>query len=142
MATSAACAPRLEKTSPRMRSRRLRESRKTLRSTAILRATVDQSSSAPRMGTDVMSQPAITADPLAQLAFELDGFRWAGEERLEVTGRWFGVRGRRFVRPTLTLRAGGRRRRLIAVLEHKPWAAVEDGAWTAAFAWRGAREDI
>src|SRR3954471_4713756 len=89
-----------------------------------------------------MSRTATPADPLAQLSFELDGFQWAGEERLEVSGRWFGVRGRRFVRPTLTLRAGGRRRRLIAVLEHKPWAAVEDGAWTAAFAWRGAREDI
>src|SRR3954463_16190604 len=89
-----------------------------------------------------MSQPAITADPLAQLSFELDGFQWAGEERLEVSGRWFGVRGRRFVRPTLTLRAGGRRRRRIAGPEHKPWAAVEEVAWIAAFAWRGAREDI
>src|SRR4051794_492033 len=86
--------------------------------------------------------PTATPDSLAELSFELDGFQWAGEERLEVSGRWFGVRGRRFVRPTLTLRAGGRRRRLVALLEHKPWAAVEESAWTAAFAWRGDREDI
>src|SRR3954469_17602332 len=86
--------------------------------------------------------PTATPDSLAELSFELDGFQWAGEERLEVSGRWFGVRGRRFVRPTLTLRAGGRRRRLVAVFEHKPWAAVEESAWTAAFAWRGDREVI
>src|SRR3954471_7290874 len=89
-----------------------------------------------------MSRTATPADPLAQLSFELDGFQWAGEERLEVSGRWFGVRGRRFVRPTLTLRAGGRRRRLIAVLEHKPWPAVEEAPWIAAFAWRGPVEEI
>src|SRR4051794_19578609 len=89
-----------------------------------------------------MSRTATPADPLAQLSFELDGFQWAGEERLEVSGRWFGVRGRRFVRPTLTLRAGGRRRRMIAVLEHKPWPAVEEAPWTAAFAWRGPVEEI
>src|SRR3954454_20608593 len=89
-----------------------------------------------------MSRTATPADPLAELSFELDGFEWAGEERLEVSGRWFGVRGRRFVRPTLTLRAGGRRRRLVAVLEHKPWAAVEESAWTAGFTWRGDREVI
>src|SRR3954465_3860059 len=86
--------------------------------------------------------PTATPDSLAELSFELDGFQWAGEERLEVSGRWFGVRGRRFVRPTLTLRAGGRRRRLVALLEHKPWAAGEESAWTAACAGRGDREDI
>src|SRR3954469_22828099 len=57
-----------------------------------------------------MSSTATPADPLAQLSFELERFRWEGEERLEVSGRWFAVRGRRFVRPTLTLRGGGRRR--------------------------------
>ena len=38
-----------------------------------------------------------------QTGFELDRFQWAGEDRLEVEGRWFGVRGRRFVRPVLTV---------------------------------------
>ena len=59
------------------------------------------------------------------------------DDRLEVTGRWFGVRGRRFMRPTLHVRVDGRRRRLIAVLDHKPWAADTEDTWTAAFAWRG-----
>ena len=63
------------------------------------------------------------ADPLADLAFEVERFTWPSDDRLEVTGRWFGVRGRRFMRPTLHLRVDGRRRRLIAVLDHKPWAA-------------------
>src|SRR3954471_22044805 len=89
-----------------------------------------------------MTPPAITADPLTQLGFALEGFQWAGEERLEANGRWFGVRGRRFIRPTLTVRAGGRRRRLIALLEHKPWPATEDEPWTAAFSWRGPVEVI
>src|SRR4051794_9827781 len=89
-----------------------------------------------------MSSAATPADPLAQLSFELERFRWEGEERLEVSGRWFAVRGRRFVRPTLTLRAGGRRRRMIAVLDHKPWAAVDEAPSTAAFAWRGPQEEI
>jgi hypothetical protein len=89
-----------------------------------------------------MSSTATPADPLAQLSFELERFQWEGEERLEVSGRWFAVRGRRFVRPTLTLRAGGRRRRMIAVLDHKPWAAVDEAPWKAAFAWRGPQEEI
>ena len=63
------------------------------------------------------------ADPLADLAFEVERFKWTSDDRLEVTGRWFGVRGRRFMRPTLHVRVDGRRRRLIAVLDHKPWAA-------------------
>src|ERR1700759_4315687 len=89
--------------------------------------------------------PTVTpGDPAeaSELGFELERFAWAGDDRLEVTGRWFGVRGRRFVRPTLTLRAAGRRRRMIALLDHKPWAAAEEEPWTAAFAWRGPQEDI
>lgn len=56
------------------------------------------------------------------------------EGRLEVVGRWSGVRGRRFVRPALDVRlADGSARRLLAVLEHKPWAPDVAGAWIAAF---------
>jgi hypothetical protein len=50
-----------------------------------------------------------------------------------VAGRWFGVRGRRFVRPTLTLRQKGAPVRALADLEHKPWAAEDGEVWTAAF---------
>ena len=80
---------------------------------------------------------------LDELTFELERFEWQGEDRLEVRGRWFGVRGQRFMRPTLHVRAGdsgGRRRRMIAVLDHKPWAPDDDGVWIAAFVWRGAVE--
>jgi hypothetical protein len=82
------------------------------------------------------------ADPLAEPAFEIERFEWTGEGRLEVCGRWFGLRGRRFVRPTLNVRLGDRRRRMVAVLDHKPWAPDGDGTWIAAFAWRGPHDAI
>ena len=77
-----------------------------------------------------------------QTGFELDRFQWSDDDRLELEGRWFGVRGRRFVRPVLTVRVAGGRRRLLAVLEHKPWAADEGAAWIAAFPWEGSHEDV
>jgi hypothetical protein len=77
-----------------------------------------------------------------QTGFELDRFQWADDDRLEVEGRWFGVRGRRFVRPVLTVQVAGGRRRLLAVLEHKPWNADEGAAWIAAFPWDGPRDDV
>jgi hypothetical protein len=44
------------------------------------------------------------------------------------------VRGRRFVRPTLTIASGGGgERRGLADLDHKPWAAEDGDAWIAAF---------
>jgi hypothetical protein len=61
-----------------------------------------------------------------------------------VAGRWFGVRGRRFVRPTLTLVHKGDAVRALADLEHKPWAPEDGEVWTAAFSvdhgLEGARE--
>src|ERR1700754_4205503 len=77
-----------------------------------------------------------------QLAFELERFERTSDDRLEVSGRWFGVRGQRFVRPTLHLREGNRRRRMIALLEHKPWAPDAEGTWTAAFSSTGADDAI
>src|SRR4051794_33241304 len=61
--------------------------------------------------------------------FALDSFELA-DGRLVVAGRWFGVSGRRFVRPVL--QADGQRR-VIAVLDHKPWSAEEGAPWLAAF---------
>jgi len=52
---------------------------------------------------------------------------------LEVRGRWFGIRGRRFMRPALTASAAGAEQRMLAVLDHKPWAAEEGETWLAAF---------
>src|SRR3954469_6477068 len=87
------------------------------------------------MGTRRMAR--ITTEPRTELGFELERFDFTAADRLEGTGRWFGVRGRRFVRPVGTRRVAGRRRRMISVLDHKPWAADAEGTWIAAFAWRG-----
>jgi hypothetical protein len=55
------------------------------------------------------------------------------EGRVQITGTWSGVRGLRFVRPTLIVDG----REVLADLEHKPWAAGDGEAWTAAFPWNG-----
>lgn len=68
------------------------------------------------------------------LAFELERLE-AGGDRLEVEGRWSGVRGLRFVRPVLVVRDDGRERRLLAVLDHGPWEAADGEPWAAAFPW-------
>jgi hypothetical protein len=76
------------------------------------------------------------------VAFEVERVEWPSPGRLEVVGRWFGVRGRRFIRPTLDVEVEGERRRMLAVLDHKPWA-VEDGQdWIAAFNWQGDPVDL
>ena len=75
------------------------------------------------------------------VAFEVERVDWP-PDRLEIVGRWFGVRGRRFIRPTLDIEVDGEARRLLAVLDHKPWA-VEDGQdWVAAFRWEGKPVDV
>jgi hypothetical protein len=78
----------------------------------------------------------------SEVDFELERFERTGPDRIEIAGRWFGLRGRRFVRPVLSLQiSGGARRRAIALLEHKPWAADDGQTWVAAFAWpQGAGE--
>ena len=80
--------------------------------------------------------------PVDGAAFELERFEWAAEDRIELAGRWLGVRGMRFIRPTLTLRGADGDRRLLALLEHKPWAVDDDELWIAAFAWEGDRASI
>ena len=82
------------------------------------------------------------APALPSVTFEVERFEWASDDRLEVVGRWFGLRGHRFLRPTLDVEVRGERRRMLAVLEHKPWAAEEGEEWVAAFAWTGARAPL
>src|SRR5579875_2209351 len=61
--------------------------------------------------------------------------------RVRVVGRWFGVRGLRFVRPALILTAAdGAERRLLAELDDKPWAASDGEPWRATFALASADE--
>ncbi len=75
-------------------------------------------------------EPTIQAE---QAVFEPDEVTFA-DDRVAVTGRWFGVRGRRFVRPTLILGPDGAGSRMLADLEHKPWTAEDGEPWTASFA--------
>ncbi|HYH59529.1 MAG TPA: hypothetical protein VD790_09950 [Thermoleophilaceae bacterium] len=72
----------------------------------------------------------------ADVAFEVERVEWPGD-RVEITGRWFGVRGLRFIRPTLDVEVDGEPRRLLALLDHKPWAAEDGQDWVAAFPWQG-----
>jgi hypothetical protein len=76
------------------------------------------------------------------VAFDVERFEWASDDRLEVVGRWFGLRGHRFLRPTLDVEVRGERRRMLAVLDHKPWAAEDGEEWIAAFAWTGERAPL
>jgi hypothetical protein len=76
-----------------------------------------------------------------RVAFQLDRFEQTGDDRLEIAGRWYGVRGLRFVRPALTVQTSEGERNLLAVLEHKPWAVEEGESWIAAFPWVGESPD-
>lgn len=69
---------------------------------------------------------AVTAE---EPQFALDSLA-VEDDQVVVRGRWHGVTGRRFVRPALRL---DDRRRIVASLEHKPWAAAEGEPWVAAF---------
>ncbi len=82
----------------------------------------------------------ITDSTATDPAFVVERFAASGD-RVEVVGHWHGVRGRRFVRPVLWLHQGEHRRRLVAVLDHKPWAADDGEPWTAAFKWDGGKLD-
>jgi hypothetical protein len=66
------------------------------------------------------------------VSFELERFELSGG-RLELRGRWFGVRGVRFMRPTLSLRSETGASRALADLEHKPWIPGDGELWEAAF---------
>jgi hypothetical protein len=82
-------------------------------------------------------EPTAPAAASTGVSFEVERFRWIDGARLEVAGRWYGIRGRRFLRPTLDVEVEGRPRRMLAVLEHKPWAADDGEEWVAAFEWTG-----
>ena len=82
-----------------------------------------------------MSTPEVVSNGVT---FEVERFEWVDGDRLEVIGRWYGLRGHRFVRPVLVVQAAdSEQRRLLAVLDHKPWAAEDGDEWIAAFPWEG-----
>src|ERR671937_74423 len=99
-----------------------------------------QSGGAPAEKRAAVSFSSVSPDGVRG-AFQLDRFEQTGEDRLEVAGRWFGVRGLRFVRPALTVQTKDGERNLLALLEHKPWAAEEGESWVAAFPWEGESPD-
>jgi hypothetical protein len=78
-----------------------------------------------------------TTDPTTagpeRIAFEVERVEQSDSGPVEVHGRWFGIRGRRFVRPALTLKIDGAEQRYLADLEQKPWAAEEGEDWLAVF---------
>ena len=76
--------------------------------------------------------------PVGDVSFELERFEWTADDRLEVVGRWNGVRGRRMARPALTVEAGGRRQRVSG----QRGAPTTPTPWRASFDWDGARGDI
>ena len=89
------------------------------------------------------TQSRVPGAASSEVDFELERFERTGEDRIEIAGRWYGLRGRRFVRPVLNLHmGGGSRRRAIALLEHKPWAADDGETWLAAFAWPQGAGDV
>ena len=89
------------------------------------------------------TQPRVPGAASTEVDFELERFERTGADRIEIAGRWYGLRGRRFVRPVLNLQTGGgSRRRAIALLEHKPWAADDGETWLAAFTWPKGAADV
>ena len=83
----------------------------------------------------------ITDSTATEPAFVVERFN-VSDGRVEVAGHWRHVRGRRFVRPVLWLQKGESRKRLVAVLDHKPWAADDGEPWLAAFKWEGGKLDV
>src|SRR4051794_3759643 len=74
-----------------------------------------------------------TADP-QQVSFELERFAWAGPERLEVGGRWSGLRVPQLGSPELIVELKDHIVRL-SPLSLAPPRVGPDGEWSAAFFW-------
>ena len=72
------------------------------------------------------------------ISFELARFEWASPDRLEVEGRWHGVR-RRLARATLVVEVDGKRRRLRELAQEGPDSPER---WVAAFAWDGEMPEL
>jgi hypothetical protein len=84
-----------------------------------------------------MGDPIRPPAARAGVTFEVERLERDGDE-LVVSGHWSGLRGVRFVRPTLVVGD----RQVLATLEHKPWTPRADRAWTAAFPWKGRTPDV
>jgi hypothetical protein len=94
------------------------------------------------LGRPVTTESMPPAVEAGAAIFELERFEWTAPDRLELTGVWTGLRARRFIRPTLVLETDAGPRRLLALLEHKPWSADDGADWIAAFAWTGEPAEV
>jgi hypothetical protein len=74
-----------------------------------------------------------------EVAFELERFGWTPPDRLEITGRWSGLEGRRLGRPVLTLAVGEESVRLTA---HPGGHFSRSGRWSATFTYDGEPESV
>jgi hypothetical protein len=72
-----------------------------------------------------------------ELSFQLERFEWVASDRLELAGRWAGLRGRRIAPPVLAFDADGERHRLRAM----PGGQLDE-RWRATFAWDGGPVEI
>lgn len=79
--------------------------------------------------------------PVREVSFELERFRWVADDRLEIEGRWEGLRGRRLVQPVLSLQAGGVAHRLPG-LPGGQLGSDPGVRWKATFAWDGDPVDV
>jgi hypothetical protein len=69
-----------------------------------------------------------------RISFEIEQFDASDSGRVQLAGRWYGIRGRRFMRPTLICTSpGGDERQALAELDGKPWAAEDGDLWRASF---------
>jgi hypothetical protein len=80
-----------------------------------------------------MAQAVEPERDAGSVTFEVERFEPRGHDQLLLSGRWFGLGGRRFVRPTLMVGTDSERRRALADLDHKPWAASDGELWEATF---------
>ena len=76
-----------------------------------------------------------SSGPPDRITFDVERLGVDDPGQVVISGRWSGVRGRRFMRPALVVqrRSDGSEQRSLAELEHKPWAAEDGELWTAAF---------
>jgi hypothetical protein len=92
------------------------------------------------MATDAGSKQPVASAETAREAFHLERFAWGGPDRLELAGRFVGLREAPGDAPVLVVRGPEREHRLPAVPETWPGPPTDGEPWEVAFAWQEAPE--